>query len=552
MNEKVLFLIIILLAFGLRFIGLESLSPPLNRDEAAIGYNAYSLLITGKDEHGQSWPLAFKSIGDYKMPGYVYLTMIPVKIFGLNVVSVRLGSALAGLLAVVGIYFLGKELAKFIKTDKISPVNTPIIMMFLLAVNPWHIHYSRIGFEANLNLTFFIWAVVFFFNGIKKSWWLIGTSWLMVLMQFTYSSSFIFLPGILILMAVILYKSAPAKLACPKTLLPIFLSLVILISGSMIAFKSVYLVSSAKQAITIFGDPQVLDNFNQLRGKWNQENIIVARLWFNKPFYLIRLFFINYLKHFSPEFLFFNQVTHPWHAIKGQGVFYFIDGVWFLLGITWFLKKILKKFNFIAIFLASWLLLSPLASSITIDSPHATRSLYLIPVFLIFVSYGLSIFINWFNSKVFSLELTVIQLLISLYLILLTNLIYQYLYVYPKFYDRSFYIGVKSVIHDVIFLNDQLPVYFTNASASPYLYLLFYAKINPAMVQETGIWSEPNLVGLSNLERIGKYHFIEGMPKISQPHYLILNNQTAPAGYRLITEYKDDRNQSIWQIYKAS
>jgi len=65
-----LFLIIVFLAIAVRFIGLTKLPPVLNRDEAAIGWNAYSILKTGKDEHGQFLPLAFKSIGDYKMPLY--------------------------------------------------------------------------------------------------------------------------------------------------------------------------------------------------------------------------------------------------------------------------------------------------------------------------------------------------------------------------------------------------------------------------------------------------------------------------------------------------
>ena len=51
LHHKVI-IIILLLAFILRFYRLDTY-PLLNPDEAAIGYNAYSLLQTGKDEHGQ-------------------------------------------------------------------------------------------------------------------------------------------------------------------------------------------------------------------------------------------------------------------------------------------------------------------------------------------------------------------------------------------------------------------------------------------------------------------------------------------------------------------
>ncbi|PJC80059.1 hypothetical protein CO009_02840, partial [Candidatus Shapirobacteria bacterium CG_4_8_14_3_um_filter_35_11] len=67
MPTKIKLILIILLAVALRFWNINSL-PSLNPDEAALGYNAYSLLLTGKDEHGQAWPIHFKSFGDYK-PG---------------------------------------------------------------------------------------------------------------------------------------------------------------------------------------------------------------------------------------------------------------------------------------------------------------------------------------------------------------------------------------------------------------------------------------------------------------------------------------------------
>ena len=53
-------LLIIILASLLRIWNLNNFPVGFNADEAAIGYNAYSLLQTGKDEYGSSFPLAFK------------------------------------------------------------------------------------------------------------------------------------------------------------------------------------------------------------------------------------------------------------------------------------------------------------------------------------------------------------------------------------------------------------------------------------------------------------------------------------------------------------
>ncbi|MFH2062162.1 MAG: phospholipid carrier-dependent glycosyltransferase, partial [Candidatus Beckwithbacteria bacterium] len=147
MKNKLIWLIF-LLALLVRFIGIQSLPPALNRDEAAIGYNAYSILKTARDEHGQFLPLAFKSIGDYKMPLYIYATTIPVKIIGLNNFSIRFWSALAGSISTLALYFIVINLTK--------KRNLATIAAALLALNPWAIFYSRIGFEANLSLAFFL------------------------------------------------------------------------------------------------------------------------------------------------------------------------------------------------------------------------------------------------------------------------------------------------------------------------------------------------------------------------------------------------------------
>ena len=95
-----LVLILILAAF-LRFWQLGRVPPSPDWDEAALGYNAYSLMRTGADEYGQKLPLVLRSFDDYKPAVYAYLAILPIKIFGLNVFAVRLHAALLGTLAVL-------------------------------------------------------------------------------------------------------------------------------------------------------------------------------------------------------------------------------------------------------------------------------------------------------------------------------------------------------------------------------------------------------------------------------------------------------------------
>ena len=68
---------ILLLVIGLRGWRLGQIPQGLNRDEASLGYTAWSLLKSGHDEWGQPWPINIKSFGDWKLPAYSYI-LLPV------------------------------------------------------------------------------------------------------------------------------------------------------------------------------------------------------------------------------------------------------------------------------------------------------------------------------------------------------------------------------------------------------------------------------------------------------------------------------------------
>src|SRR3972149_9124231 len=116
-KNKLVLILIIILAFVLRFYKLNSY-PALNADEAAIGYNAYSLIQTGRDEHGNPWPIHFQSFNDYKPGLYFYLVLPFVKFMGLNEWSVRLPNALLGIASVYLLYLLMRLYTKNATDDK--------------------------------------------------------------------------------------------------------------------------------------------------------------------------------------------------------------------------------------------------------------------------------------------------------------------------------------------------------------------------------------------------------------------------------------------------
>ena len=158
--KKNILLILFLVAALFRFWQLTKYPISLSMDEVAIGYNAYSILHTGKDEWGETLPLAFRSAGDYKAPVNIYLTVPFVAIFGLTEFATRLPSALLGSLSVI---FLVLLLIKL----KIVP-QAAYLTGFWLCVLPWHIHFSRASFEAVTALFFLITGTYFFISWIEK------------------------------------------------------------------------------------------------------------------------------------------------------------------------------------------------------------------------------------------------------------------------------------------------------------------------------------------------------------------------------------------------
>ena len=59
LSSTTILLSIIILAFILRIYKLAEIPPGFYADEASIGFNAYKILTTLRDEHGKFLPLFF-------------------------------------------------------------------------------------------------------------------------------------------------------------------------------------------------------------------------------------------------------------------------------------------------------------------------------------------------------------------------------------------------------------------------------------------------------------------------------------------------------------
>ena len=197
-TKQLAILTIVILAFFLRINKITEVPPSLNWDEVSIGYNAYSILKTGKDEWGVNFPLFFKSYGEYKLPVQIYASIPAIAMFGLNDFGIRVTPVVYGTLTILLMFFLGKAL---FKNDFIA-----ILAALLLAVSPWHLQLTRASFESSFALFWVVLGAWLLIKGFKNHKFWIWSMIPFAISTFTYNTARIFTPLFIFLILVIYFR----------------------------------------------------------------------------------------------------------------------------------------------------------------------------------------------------------------------------------------------------------------------------------------------------------------------------------------------------------
>jgi len=489
--KKFFLILIILLAFVLRFYKLSTY-PALNADEAAIGYNAYSLLLTGKDEHGNSWPIHFQSFNDYKPGLYFYAVLSFVKVIGLNEWAVRIPGATLGILTVLVIYLLTKEL---FKDEKIS-----LFSSLLLAMSPWHIHFSRGGWEVNLATFLITLGFLMFLKGLKTPKYYTLSAITFSLSLYAYHAARIVVPLLGISLAAIYFKDIFKK-AKPVIIIGIFLVLLLLpLVKDLIGPAGI----SRAAGVGLFADPGPLNRINEQRGEHTDFTSIIPKLFHNKVVNYGLAFLENWVSHYHGEFLFLSGDAIQRNKIPETGQLYLFEIITVSLGIIILLKRFDKSSKVVF----SWLLIAPLASALTFQSPHALRAHNMVIPVTIISAVGLAVLFNWFGSL--RKYKNILYVLFSLIMILnFATYLHMYWVHMAKEYPYSSQYGVKELV-DYVRENEEnyKNIVVTDRYDQPYILFLFYTKYDPAVFQKEQALTVKDQYGFSTVREFGKYRFI--------------------------------------------
>lgn len=460
----------------LRVYRIDKVPPSPDWDEAALGYNAYSILKTGRDEFGTLLPLSLRSFNDYKPAFYVYTAIPSVLIFGLNTFAVRLPSAIMGTLTVLGMFFLCEALRKFF-SERIS-IKYSFFGAFMLAVSPWHLQFSRAAFEVNSALFLLVWGMVFLLYGLEKPKLLLGSAILFGLSLYAYHSSRIFLP-LLLLLTFALFRDQLLKFK--KYLIA---SLVI---GFLISLPVVFILLSPEgqkrfAGVSIYSDQTGLLRDNVI--KIDQDNKLgnsFANFWHNRRFTYVSRFVEGYLWHYTPQWLFLSGDAVGRHHAPEMGLLYLFELPFILIGLY---KTVSEKSKAGAIILF-WLLAAPIAAAPTNQVPHAVRSYFLLPGLIMVSSLGIYYLYKYKTTAIKRAGINFF--LISIFIVSFIYYLEKYYIHLPREYSSFWQFGYRETFAEVQKISHNYDqIVFSGKLEQPYIFYLFYLKYDPKVYQSFG------------------------------------------------------------------
>jgi len=486
------------LGFILRISNLASSPAGLYIDETSIGYNAYSLIITGRDEHGKFLPLFFEAFGEYKLPIYIYSVAFVQLFLGPTDLSVRLPAVIFGTLTILLIFFLSKELLRN-NSNQTLKVYVPHLAAFLLAISSWHLQFSRPGFEASVGLFFLTFALYTFFRAVREnSTFVLSISTLsFVLTLYSYNSARIVTPIVLATLLILYFKK-----------FPLFTWVKVLLIGTVIALP--FIIFSVS-----------------LEGLLRARQVSIFFQSTNNS--ILKQFLINYWANISPFYLFMKGDPTIAHLTSHRmSLLYLVESPFFFFGFAMLFIKRSREYFFVLILL----LTAFIPPAISTLNPHALRSVLVLPATVFISALGFGYFLAIFKSKDFQkIAAGVFVAILSISTLRFLN-VYHNKYVIDAGWDWQ--VGIRRASQRVLEVENKYnDIYFDlDPRRIP---LVWYLKINPKLYQTN-----------PNKNHLGKYHINEN---ISSVHGLYIGLQQ-PEGKLLEYVYYPNNTVAygIWEF----
>ncbi|MBI4062450.1 glycosyltransferase family 39 protein [Candidatus Gottesmanbacteria bacterium] len=518
MKRNFTLVLIIATAIFLRVYKLSEIPVGLHGDEASIGYNAYSLLKTARDQDGKFLPLAFDQFGNFRAAGYHYIDIPFVAIFGLNALAVRLPAALFGAATILVFYYF---LLEFFGKKPIA-----LIGSFLLAILPWHINISRASSEAVIASFFVMFGI---YLALKRK--LISSFISFLISFFFYHAAgpfvLIFLPFLFVL----------SKANRNRSLI-FCIALVV----GLLLFLTVGSGKERVSQVSLLNIPGGTGQLIQSMDEDGTQNPLLTRFFHNKLYFYGRIFLTFVSEHLSGDFLFINNGEPERYRLHWTGNLYLVEAPFLIFGFAVMLAEGIKKKKYQLLLPLWWLVAGVVPAALTWeDIPNVLRSSLMIPALMMIVAFG---FYEGFQLTKGRVR-TAFILLIAFFLFQnFAVFLHNYFY-HSKIHEPWFRSAAEE---DVVFTAAALSkeykeVVMTTERNNNLIFHLFYLKFDPVQFQRMGSPREEDGFKFGNLV------FRYGPCPIEQ--YKLESEERLKNAVFIVKSSECDIDRQKWEIIKT-
>lgn len=481
----ILLFLIILLGFSLRVYKVDQIPPSLSWDEAAVGYNGFTIANWGKDEYGKTLPLYFRSFGEDKQPVHIYITALFVKALGLSEFSVRLPIVVFGVLNILLIFYLVKEI---FKNEKVG-----LISSLFLSISPQNFFFSRFNHEANIALFFFMLGLLLFFKALNKKRSLLIFSLISFFVSMiSYHAAEIIIPLTILFLVVFYLKELL------KDKQSFFISFILIILLAIFSLLNPHLLGVNRYDQTIQGK----DKIEETGIFQKTHNYILGR---------ISLALIQYSWHFDPNYLFISGDDNGRLSSRSSGEFLKIDFIFLIAGVLFLVHKRSKE----GILLLSLGLIAPIPSALFSEAPHVGRAAFMMGTWNIVSAFGLFYILSFLRNKL--LKWVAVGIVGIMLIFLTSDYLKLYFNDFSKGYAVDWQYGMKQMVEYVKSNPNFEQVYITDVRAQPYIFFLFYLQEDLSKYLSSAVLNNTESSGYNNISYFDKYSFggwevLESMP----------------------------------------
>jgi len=490
-KANILLILIFAGALFLRTYHLAEFPVGLHGDEASIGYNAFSIFQTHKDQDGKN-SLAIDQFGDFRPAGYHYLDAPFIGLLGVNETAVRLPAAIFGSLNVLLVYFLVNLIFK--------KKSLALLSAGLLAILPWDINISRATSESQIAAFFVTLGIILLLIGVEKK----GKNFVYFLLSAIFViSSFLFYHAARYFTILMLPSLTAVSFLNDrkKAIAPLIITICVFLG--LVFFLSIGKGTGRVSEVSLLSIPGGTTTLKHAMDEEGTANPLITRFYNNKLLYYGSFFVTFYSQHLSGDFLFVNNGLPIRYKIPFTGNLYLIQAPFLILGLAFLIYEGLKnkKYNYLIPII--WLFLAPVPAGLTWeDIPNIQRSMFMIIPLVIISAFGFYELVNNLDRKI-KYPIIIISALLLTY----GFLIFCHNYFWRLKIEEPWHRGyaAKELVVNIEIITKQNPkakFIMTAQNYNNFIFYLFYSQYDPKKFQEKGSPREHDGLQFENLTYI--------------------------------------------------